>query len=130
MITYSAKIRLGGLLTNEVRKDGLTAAEIILLRDIHGDDAVIDIVETGKAISAESGKLRTNEEERVRLNEFYNSKETSTAEDHSKKTARMRALFGHDASTLPAKLPGGPWPKASDGKPVRTVVPEPEADGV
>lgn len=122
MQLYSAKIRLGGSLVNEVRKHDLTAAEIIMLRDIHGGaDAVIDIVETGS-------DRRTQEFERERLNQTYNSKETSTAEDHTRKTERMRALFGHDAAALPAKLSGGSWPKASDTKIVRTVVAEPEPD--
>ena len=43
MHIYSAVVRPGGLQLNEVPKTDLTSAEIVLLRKIHGNDAVIKI---------------------------------------------------------------------------------------
>lgn len=47
MQTYKAEILIGGLLTNTVIRPGLTASEIMILRHIHGDDAVRGIVVQG-----------------------------------------------------------------------------------
>lgn len=44
MQTYNAIVRLNAELTNEVPKQNLTAPEVLILRDIHGDDAVVNIV--------------------------------------------------------------------------------------
>lgn len=60
MHIYSAKIRLGGKLGNEIRKENITASEILILRSIHGDDAVTEIKHTGTA-------KRTDATERARL---------------------------------------------------------------
>lgn len=43
MKLYSAVIHLAGEMKNQVRKNELTAAEIVLLRVIHGNDAVHEI---------------------------------------------------------------------------------------
>lgn len=53
MEIYNAKILLGGSRDNEVRKTYITASEVLLLRHIHGDDSVIEIVHVGtcKAIT-------------------------------------------------------------------------------
>lgn len=52
MQLYNCKVRLHGSLYNEVRKDSITAAEIAVLRIIHGQeggiDAVTDIEHTGR----------------------------------------------------------------------------------
>ena len=47
MEIYDCKVLLGGSRTNEVRKFGLPAAEIIMLRHIHGEDMVVEIVHAG-----------------------------------------------------------------------------------
>jgi hypothetical protein len=47
MEIYKAEICIGGLLTNTVIKDELTAAEILILRQVHGDDAVRGITPRG-----------------------------------------------------------------------------------
>jgi hypothetical protein len=47
MQTYNALIRLNAKLENEVSKEKLTAPEVLLMRKIHGDDAVVKIVENG-----------------------------------------------------------------------------------
>lgn len=43
MRVYNCKVRLAGNIQNEVPRVGVTAAEIMVLRQIHGGDAVIDI---------------------------------------------------------------------------------------
>jgi hypothetical protein len=43
MQLYDALVRIGGSPLHEIPKQDLTAAEIICLRAIHGDDAVVQI---------------------------------------------------------------------------------------
>jgi hypothetical protein len=64
---FSAKIRRGGDVRDEVRKDGLTAAEIKMLKKIHGKDAVLEVDETGVA-------QRDVQDERKRLEMLYGEK--------------------------------------------------------
>jgi hypothetical protein len=45
MFRYTAKIRLGNSVTNEIRKENISAAEIMILQRLHGGDAVLDIKE-------------------------------------------------------------------------------------
>ena len=49
MHLYNCKVRLSGSLYNEVPKSQISAAEIIVLRTIHGSDAVADIVPAGES---------------------------------------------------------------------------------
>ncbi|MBB3980097.1 hypothetical protein GGQ64_005344 [Rhizobium azooxidifex] len=49
MHLYNCKVRLSGSLYNEVPKSQISAAEIIVLRTIHGADSVADIVPAGEA---------------------------------------------------------------------------------
>lgn len=44
---FACMVRLGGLLTNTVPKEGVSAAEILVLQHIHGSDAVVDIIPQG-----------------------------------------------------------------------------------
>lgn len=91
MQIYSAKIRLGGLLHHEVRKDELTASEIIVLRGIHGDDAVVDV----KPLSNGDGSLydvkRSSKAERARLLALY-------------RKDQVEKVFPTDFSALPQTL--------------------------
>lgn len=48
MEIYKAEICIGGLLTNTVVKEDLTASEIVILRRIHGDDAIKGIKLVGR----------------------------------------------------------------------------------
>lgn len=69
MKTYNCKVRLNGSLLNVVDKRGVTAAEIVLLRHIHGqsesaNDPVTDIV-------AASDIKRSERDERARLGSMY-----------------------------------------------------------
>lgn len=47
MELYKAEVCVGGLITNTVVKEPVTAAEIVILRKIHGDDAVKNIKPLG-----------------------------------------------------------------------------------
>ena len=67
MKLYSARIRIAGSLLNETPRINLTAAEIEVLRVLHGDaDGVVDIKHTGEID-------RTSGEERARLEYRYNA---------------------------------------------------------
>ena len=92
---YQCKVRLDGSVSNEVSKINVTAAEIMMLRMVHGgSDAVVDIKETGD-------DHRTNEEERMRLRHEYR--------DFIGKTPKgeldpMMSLFGPDHLPLPTEI--------------------------
>jgi hypothetical protein len=89
-------VRLGGLLTNTVPKAGVTPAEVLLLRSIHGDDAVVDIRPTG-----EDPKVRVDQEY-ARLAEKYDRGGGgfggSPAEERK---SRMETLFPGAVKRLP-----------------------------
>lgn len=64
---YSGKLRLAGSVQNEVPKKDMSAAEVILLRHLHGDDAVV--------ISKHEGdRRRSSNDERDRLIDLYGEK--------------------------------------------------------
>jgi len=90
---YNVKLRLHGLVTNEVLKDDVSAPEIILLRKIHGEDAVVDIKysKTAKVNDAE---------ERQRLAERYDSGLKKIEEPTS-----VNKLFGEGFTPLLDSLP-------------------------
>lgn len=75
MQLYEAKIRLGGSVQNEVRKSELTAPEIVVLRQIHGNDAVLEIKSMGREAldptEDHPTALRTSKRERERLEMLY-----------------------------------------------------------
>lgn len=55
MLTYSCKIRLNDNLQNEVRKSGVTAAAIVVLRALHGGEgSVVDLEIDGETKSSDS----------------------------------------------------------------------------
>jgi hypothetical protein len=118
MQLYSAKVRLSGSLYNEVRKDELTAPEILLLRSIHGGtEAVTEVKATGKEafdVDEEgSRKLRTDKGERARLKRIY--------DPYAKK---LDKLFG-PMGALPQVLEDD-FAVVEDAKPVRRQkAPEP-----
>ena len=100
---YQAKIRLGGSLLNEVFKPDLSAPEIMLLREFHGSDAVVDIKRTRTT-------PRPSEEERERLMSLYMGSSNNDPEQVKAKNGIWFALFGHLTAELPTKLPGE-WPE-------------------
>lgn len=119
MKLYSCKVRIGGSLYNEVRKSDVTAPEIVILKHMHGDDAVVEIEETGK------NKLSQGEE-RERLIGLYADGLVS----HSKapKTPPEQAfndLLGR--GVLPDDIPGAPKAKP---KAKVEAAPEPEPENI
>lgn len=87
MKLYTAKVRLNGSRDNEVIKHHLTAAEILLLQNIHvspqGHPSVVDIVHTANV-------NRSDSKERARLADLYTKGEL--VEDRG--TKMINGLFG------------------------------------
>lgn len=97
-ILYSAKVRLGGSVLNEVPKSDLTAPEIEVLRMLHGDDAVVEIKE--QAVKAK----RSQAEERQRIYSVYANPTALSALQLKSKLDAIRGLFGHDRMPLPVSI--------------------------
>ena len=72
MQMYKASVRPGGQITHEVPRDVLSAPEVVLLRAIHGDDAVVHLSRTKKQQCNE-------QEERERLTGVYGAKAVTAA---------------------------------------------------
>ncbi len=89
MNTYDATVRLGGDTAHEVNKAGLTAPEIMVLRRIHGLDAVVRIVPAQSV-------TRSNREERDRLRKLYCDRDATAG--------LVNELFGPDHTPLPNTL--------------------------
>lgn len=64
MKLFSAKVRIMGQVQDEVSKTNVTQAEIVVLKSIHGDDAVGDVKPSGEIDRHEA-------EERERLEMIY-----------------------------------------------------------
>lgn len=94
MKLYKCKLRLAGATTNEVEKLDVTAAEIEVLRELHGIDAVVDIRETGE-------NKMTSAEERSRLKRVYANPDSLNTQMAAKRANLLRNLFGHDRLPLP-----------------------------
>lgn len=67
MQTYDCTVRLAGNVLNEVRKEGVSAPELIMYRAIHGDDGVVDI-------EKRKSDKRDHAEERARLIRIFGAK--------------------------------------------------------
>lgn len=86
MQILEGKVRLGGSLLNEVRKDEMSAAEVIALRDIHGQDAIVDLYKV-------TSKKTDHAAERDRLAKLYG-------------WPRIERLFGPAHQQLPIECTG------------------------
>lgn len=94
MDLYSGKVRLAGDMRNEVRKTNLTAPEVLLLRRIHGNDALTELEKTG------SMKV-DHQAERQRLYTDYPAAINTDAKRHY-----VEELFGPNHQDLPTSVPG------------------------
>lgn len=94
MNVFNAKVRLGGTLENEVVKRGLTVPEIIILRRLHGNDALVAIEHAGVC---EIDPI----EERERLDFIYGN---GLAHLHEDQKTSVEKLFGGDYTPLPEEL--------------------------
>lgn len=90
---YNAKLRLHGSVSNEVLKEDLSAPEIIILRKVHGEDAVVDINLSKEEDIDEA-------EERRRLADRYDSGLRKIEEPTS-----VAKLFGEGFTPLLSVLP-------------------------
>lgn len=97
MKLYSCKLRLAGATTNEIYKPDVTAAEIEVLRELHGVDAVVGIEETGESKIGSA-------EERARLRRIYANPESLNTQMAAKRANMLRNLFGHDRLPLPDEV--------------------------
>jgi hypothetical protein len=93
MYRYSAKIRIGGSVLNEVRKTNMSAAEVILLRRLHGADALAELKETGSDKAPHA-------EERQRLVKIY-----CNGESERRTKINFEQIFGPEHLELPNRLP-------------------------
>lgn len=86
MQNYKLLVWLNGEMTNQVRKEGVTAPEVILMQGIHGMDAILEIQKT-------TMDKRSHADERARLIEVYGEK-------------RVGDAFGPSHQRLPVTLEG------------------------
>lgn len=84
MELYKAEVCIGGLLTNTIIKNDITAAEILILRNIHGDDAVRSIKTLGE------------------VNREYNKEYERLLFTYGRK--KVQAAFPGNRPVLPQKL--------------------------
>lgn len=103
---YQAEISIGGLITNTVVKTDLSAAEIVILRNIHGDDAV-------RAIKIQGEHNRPYQVEYDRLLNRYGRKKLEKAFPGSRpvlpqKLIDIGIVVRKDGRTLDEVLAKGP----------------------
>lgn len=106
MQTYTAEICIGGLITNTVVRKDLTAAEIVILRDIHGSDAV-------RGIKLEADIKRPYQTEYDRLMARYGRKKLEKSFPGARpvlpeKLADVGILFDKKGSALNETIAKGP----------------------
>lgn len=89
---FDCKVKLANSNDNEVRRVFVTAAEIIVLRDIHGQDSVVDIAGVDQ-VAVDSDDARPEGKERERLAGRYGGE-------------RIAKLFGAAHQRLPDVVPG------------------------
>ena len=92
MYRYTAKVRLGGSVTNEVMLKGVSAAEIMILRRLHGGDAIKDLQENKSDKSS-------HEDEREALKRKYCSSSVNRTK------LNFEQMFGPEHMDLPNRLP-------------------------
>lgn len=99
MKLYDCILRLDGSVLNEVQKAGVTAAEIMVLRALHGADAVHGIVPGNP-----KADRRTSVIERARLRQLYADPQSLSDVSAKKKEAVLVNLFGHESMPLPDEI--------------------------
>lgn len=94
---YSCKLRLNGSVLNEVPKDEVTAAEIEMLRGVHGSDAVLNIKGAGSV-------ERSDADERARVLSMFVNPLLDAPPRIKAKTEMFSTLFGHKSQPMPKTL--------------------------
>lgn len=96
MRLYNCKVRLNNDLLHEVYKKNLSAPEILILREVHGQTAVVDIV-------PQRSDRRPHAEHRAYLERKYDAALRTRSKDRGGATS-VEQLFGKFAE-LPKELP-------------------------
>ena len=94
---YSCKLRLDGSVLNEVPKDKVTAAEIEMLRGIHGSDAIVNTKDAGSV-------ERSDAEERARVYSMFINPLLDAPPRLKAKNEMFSTLFGHKSQPMPKTL--------------------------
>lgn len=95
MEIYNAKILLGGSRDNEARKTFITAAEVAVLRHIHGQDSVLELAHVGTC------KDLKGKQAREILAVAYG------AEDNGPGGPKiLKDIFGPESAALPTEVEG------------------------
>lgn len=100
MKLYNCKVNLGGSILHQVRKENVTAAEVMLLRSIHkgSNEAIVDIEEVGRV-------NRSDREERARLANAYTTELfAEDGEVSAQGMALVNSIFGVAGVPLPQYL--------------------------
>jgi len=112
MNLHSCKVRLQGEVKDEVQKTDCTSAEIRVLKEIHGDDAVLEVKVTGNTD-------RSDNDERLRLGQLYGEK-------------TVTAMFGAPVATINDEIEAEVEVEAPSPAPlpvaVRTKTVKPQTD--
>lgn len=116
MRLYSCKVRLSGSLYNEVPKFDVTAAEVHILRLLHGNDSIANLEETGKNKIGQA-------EERDRLIELYGPGLSAMRQLREMPNQAFAGVFGI-GGRLPEDIPG--TPKAAPKVAAKAPVDEPD----
>lgn len=123
---YNCLVRLGGSMKNEVRKDGVTASEIKVLKLIHnGPETGVEVVYN---VTRAGTVDRDDDEERQRLEETYGRALAKI--EHVKTLAQV---LGHETVPLPQTIRGVdtlPPPKAGKRAAPRQPAPEPAPEPI
>ena len=91
MEVYNCKVLVGGSRDCEVRKQAIVAAEITMLRHIHGDDSILEIVHVG-----------TTKIPNAQVREML----ALTYAEGKADAPRMREVFGPPGAPLPIEIEG------------------------
>jgi hypothetical protein len=83
--TYNCAVRHNGNLLHEVPLTGITSKELVLLKAIHGADAIVRVVKTEQVVE------REEQEELFRIAEKYGSRDDAEAMARSRQ--RVERLF-------------------------------------
>lgn len=91
------EVRLAGNMLHVVPKQGVTVAEICILREIHGADAVVNIRPTKM-------DKRNHAEEFGRLQTLYGGASLATPQEDGPRKINVAALFPGVIKKLPVSL--------------------------
>jgi len=107
MQIFDCAVRLAGDMNNVVPLLGITASEIVLLRRIHGDDAIIDIEYRKNVDLQKQGSLGTSVDVYAKLEKKYGKSRENL--DH------LKELFGAPENPkLVGTLPGYDFDEKTD----------------